>query len=62
MSRKVVEELCQESDCQREGTHWHPLTVESLLAESPGEYTITVRVRVKKKGKLSPKRQDTTEK
>jgi hypothetical protein len=42
----VVEELCQDSDCRARGdTHWHPFTVEFLLAEGEGEYTITVRVR-----------------
>jgi hypothetical protein len=44
---KVVEELCQQSTCKREGTHWHPLTVESLAEEEDGEYALTVRVRTK---------------
>ena len=47
---KVVEELCQMDTCPREGSaHWHPLTVGSLLDEDPGEYTLTVRVRVKRR-------------
>jgi hypothetical protein len=46
VSRKiVVEEFCTDSDCPREETHWHALTIQSLAAEKPGEYTITVRVR-----------------
>jgi|GEM_PF-5396628 hypothetical protein len=44
--RRVVEELCNDSDCKRKpDTHWHPLSLESLLREEDGEYTLTVRVR-----------------
>ena len=43
---RIVEELCQDSDCHfRADSHWHPLSLESLMAEGPGEYTLTVRVR-----------------
>ncbi len=46
MKRRIVEELCQEASCEQVGgTHWHPLSVESLLSEEDGEYTIIVRVR-----------------
>ena len=47
--RRVVEELCQESTCKHAGTHWHPLSVESLLAEGDGEYSLTVRIRTLRK-------------
>ena len=48
---KIVEELCQDSDCKRRGPHWHPLSVESLVAEPVGQYSLTVRVReTKRKG------------
>lgn len=42
---KSVEELCTDDDCKRRGSHWHPLSIESLLSEEDGEYTLTVRVR-----------------
>jgi len=42
---RIVEELCQDEACPRDGTHWHPFDLEDLLRESVGEYTITVRVR-----------------
>lgn len=47
-SSKVVEELCNDSNCRQNPdwtTHWHPLSIESLLAGGVGQYTITVRVR-----------------
>ena len=50
----VLEELCGDSDCKREGTHWHPFSVESFLREGVGEYTITVRVR--KSGRADQKK------
>ena len=43
--KKVVEELCADSACQRGGAHWHTLDVPTLLKEDDGEYTLTVRVR-----------------
>ena len=48
-SEKVLDELCNDTDCGVSGTHWHPFTVESMLAEPVGEYTITVRVRSRRK-------------
>ena len=44
--KRVVEELCDDAACQRKpDTHWHPLSLESLLALKDGEYSLTVRVR-----------------
>jgi hypothetical protein len=44
--RRVVEELCDDDACQlKPDTHWHPLSLESLLALKDGEYSLTVRVR-----------------
>lgn len=43
--RRVLEELCTDSNCPRETTHWHPFSVDSFLKERVGQYTITVRVR-----------------
>jgi hypothetical protein len=45
--RRVVEELCRDDECPRQGQHWHPLSVDSFLAEEPGEYDVIVRVRVR---------------
>jgi hypothetical protein len=42
----VVEELCKDDSCPKGPTHWHPLTIASLALEEPGEYDLTVRVRV----------------
>lgn len=50
--RRIVEELCTDSQCPTEGTHWHPLDPRSFLKEKPGEYTITVRVRYVPKSKV----------
>ena len=54
--RRVLEELCTRTDCERDGTHWHPFSKASLLCGDDGEYTITVRIRTvrpsrKKRGK-----------
>lgn len=51
--KRVVEELCDDEDCQeRPDTHWHPLSLESLLTLEEGEYSMTFRVRtVRKKRK-----------
>lgn len=46
LRRRIVEELCIDDACPREGTHWHRLSVHALLREACGEYTITVRVRM----------------
>ena len=52
--QRVVEELCQQEECERDGTHWHPLSIESLLGEEDGEYSLTVRVRTIKRKRKNP--------
>jgi hypothetical protein len=42
---KVLEELCNDSDCTLPGTHWHPFSAASMLKEAVGEYSVTLRVR-----------------
>lgn len=42
---RILEELCEDSDCKTEGTHWHPFSVADLLSAPDGEYTVTLRVR-----------------
>jgi hypothetical protein len=55
--KRVVEELCMDLDYQPGVTHWHPLTLESLLNNGDGEYDLTVRVRTlgKRKKRYSVK-------
>ena len=46
-SSRVLEELCNDDRCgQRPDTHWHKFSAENFLEEEPGEYTVTLRVRV----------------
>jgi hypothetical protein len=46
---RVLEELCTDDACDRDGTHWHPFDFDSFLAEDEGEYTVTLRVRIEPK-------------
>jgi hypothetical protein len=48
---KVLEELCNDSDCPKSGTHWHLFDADDFLKEAIGEYTVTLRVRA-----IKPKR------
>jgi len=48
---KVLEELCSNDKCPRQDSHWHPFSIEDFLKESPGEYSVTLRVRTVRKSK-----------
>ncbi len=54
--KRVVEELCTRTECEIDGTHWHPLSVDALLLSDDGEYTITVRVRTVQQTKRGKQR------
>jgi hypothetical protein len=53
---KILEEFCVDPACKRLGCHWHPLTLDSLLSEDDGEYTLTVRVRTLRSRRRAPAR------
>lgn len=56
LRRRIVEELCNDSACPREGAHWHRISVNALLREACGEYTLTIRVRMARPDEKQPKR------